>query len=121
VAALDDWGWGYWVPHDLVGLGTFAKRNPTNPPPKKPPLRALETAEQAHFRAILNLADPDEWRTRLRDPGIRRDRRALEEMADPEKVATLPPATAVLLWRDRKHHWASCFLAHFARRFRTRL
>jgi tetratricopeptide (TPR) repeat protein len=49
--------------------------------------------------AIARKADPDEWRNRLRDPSVARDRQALEQLASRPEVASLPPSTTVLLGR----------------------
>jgi serine/threonine protein kinase/Tfp pilus assembly protein PilF len=47
--------------------------------------------------AIAQLADPDEWRDRFREALVRRDRRALEELADTVPVRSVSPATVYLL------------------------
>jgi serine/threonine protein kinase/Tfp pilus assembly protein PilF len=49
------------------------------------------------LRVIAGQADDDPWRQRLRDPQVRRDRVALERLADEEGVLAQPPANLVLL------------------------
>jgi tetratricopeptide (TPR) repeat protein len=44
---------------------------------------------------IARQADPDDWRNRCRDALLRRDRQALERLADTVSIPDLPPAT---LW-----------------------
>jgi tetratricopeptide (TPR) repeat protein len=46
---------------------------------------------------IASLADPDPWRNRCREALLRRDRRALEELAGTVPVHQVPPATLWLL------------------------
>jgi tetratricopeptide (TPR) repeat protein len=46
---------------------------------------------------VAQLADPDEWRNRFRDALLRRDRPALEKLADSVPIREVPPATASLL------------------------
>jgi tetratricopeptide (TPR) repeat protein len=46
--------------------------------------------------AVSQAADPDPWRVRLRDALVKRDGKALKELAAAD-VAALPPTTAVLL------------------------
>src|SRR5262249_9192774 len=65
------------------------------------------TAAQAEARpprrtglaAVAGLADPDEWRDRLRDPDVLQDRGALEELAGRPEAAAARPSTALLLAR----------------------
>jgi tetratricopeptide (TPR) repeat protein len=49
---------------------------------------------------VVRLADPDDWRNRFRDAAHRKDRRALEQLADRPEVARLSPTTAMLLERS---------------------
>jgi serine/threonine-protein kinase len=48
---------------------------------------------------VARLADPDPWRSQLRDAVGRGDGQALQQLADRAKVVTLPPTTLVLLGR----------------------
>jgi serine/threonine protein kinase/tetratricopeptide (TPR) repeat protein len=72
VAALDDWAW------------------------VKP---AKDAAGRERLNEVARLADPDDWRNRFRDAAMRKDRRALEGLADGGEVASLPPTGVVLLAR----------------------
>jgi serine/threonine protein kinase/tetratricopeptide (TPR) repeat protein len=72
VAALDDWAWV--KPHEDLAGGE-------------------------RLRAVAGLADPDPLRDSLRDPKLRRDRQALEALADRPEAAALPPSAVVLLGR----------------------
>jgi tetratricopeptide (TPR) repeat protein len=47
--------------------------------------------------AIARQADPDPWRNRFREALLRRDRSALEDLADSAPLRTVPPATTYLL------------------------
>jgi tetratricopeptide (TPR) repeat protein/serine/threonine protein kinase len=47
--------------------------------------------------AIARLADPDPWRNRCREALLRRDRPALEELADTVPIPQVPPKTLWLL------------------------
>jgi tetratricopeptide (TPR) repeat protein/serine/threonine protein kinase len=47
--------------------------------------------------AVARTADPDPWRTALRDAVLRGDRQALVERAASDEVRALPPVTRVLL------------------------
>ncbi|MCI0684015.1 MAG: tetratricopeptide repeat protein [Gemmataceae bacterium] len=59
-----------------------------------------ENADQRkQVRAVVDLADPDPWRTRFRDPSVLRNRSALEELASRPEVSDLPPCSVVLLGR----------------------
>ncbi|HEV3343166.1 MAG TPA: protein kinase, partial [Pirellulales bacterium] len=49
------------------------------------------------LRAIAKLADPDEWRNRMRQAVVANDRRALEELAARPEVASFRPASGYLL------------------------
>jgi serine/threonine-protein kinase len=49
------------------------------------------------LRMIAQLADDDPWRQRLRDPRVRRDRAALERLANEAGVLAQPPANLVFL------------------------
>jgi serine/threonine protein kinase/Flp pilus assembly protein TadD len=71
-AALDDWAW--------------VKSN-TDPDGRE------------RLLAVARLADPDDWRNRFRDPGLRKNRQALEALADGPGVAAQPPTTVMLLGR----------------------
>jgi tetratricopeptide (TPR) repeat protein len=46
---------------------------------------------------VARLADPDPWRNRFREALLRRDRPALEKLADAVSMHEAPPATALLL------------------------
>jgi tetratricopeptide (TPR) repeat protein len=48
---------------------------------------------------LARLADDDEWRQQLRDPQVRRDREALERLAEKEGALDQPPVNLVLLGR----------------------
>jgi tetratricopeptide (TPR) repeat protein len=72
VAALDDWG-------------TVVKQ------------RHAGSNEPA--RVVARLADDDPWRQQLRDPEVRKDRAALERLAEAEGVLDQPPAD--LIWLSR--------------------
>jgi tetratricopeptide (TPR) repeat protein/serine/threonine protein kinase len=50
-----------------------------------------------HLLAVARAADPDEWRTRLRDAVEKYDRRALEKLADEDAALSLPVLSQVLL------------------------
>jgi tetratricopeptide (TPR) repeat protein len=69
VAALDDWG-------------TIKKRRPAG--------------SEEPARVVARLADDDPWRQQLRDPKVRKDRAALERLAEAEGVLAQPPSD--LLW-----------------------
>jgi serine/threonine protein kinase len=72
VIALDDWAW--------------VKPN-------------VDRAGRERVLTIARRADPDEWRNRLRDPSVVRNRESLEQLAARPEVASLPPTTTVLLGR----------------------
>jgi hypothetical protein len=46
---------------------------------------------------VARQADPDEWRNRFRDALLRRDRPALEKLAEAVPLRDVPPSTAYLL------------------------
>jgi serine/threonine-protein kinase len=71
-AALDDWAWMQ---------------------------RALRGSGWKQRVAIARVADPDPWRSRLRDTLERKDAKALEELATSARSDEMPPGTAVLLAR----------------------
>src|SRR5262245_32555549 len=71
-AALDDWAWV------TVNTGPGGRER---------------------LLAVARLADPDDWRNRFRDPGLGKNRVALEALADRPEVSTQPPTTVVLLGR----------------------
>jgi tetratricopeptide (TPR) repeat protein len=48
---------------------------------------------------VASEVDPDEWRTRVRDPALLDDRAVLEQLADLRRPAALRPSTALLLAR----------------------
>src|SRR5262249_10839693 len=58
-----------------------------------------ENARYEHLRAVADLAVPNEWCQRVRDPAVHQDRPALEELAGRREVADLPPSAAMLLAR----------------------
>ncbi len=70
--ALDDWAW---------------VKSRTDP------------AGREGLLAIARQADPDEWRNLFRDAAVERDPNGLEKLAARPEVASLPPATTVLLAR----------------------
>src|SRR5262249_32472549 len=47
-------------------------------------------------------ADPDDWRNRCRDALLRRDRQALEQLADTIPIRQMPPASLCLLGHTLK-------------------
>jgi len=55
---------------------------------------------RGRIRSIAALADPDDWRNRLREEKTQHDRRALEGLADRPEIADWPPSTVVLLGRS---------------------
>src|SRR5439155_4839297 len=46
---------------------------------------------------VARLADDDPWRQKLRDPEVRKDRAAMERLAEAEDVMAQPPGNLVLL------------------------
>ena len=72
IAALDDWAW------------------------VKP---AKDAVGREQLYVVARLADPDDWRNRFRDPVMRKDRRALEDLADKADIESLSPPSVVLLAR----------------------
>jgi serine/threonine protein kinase/tetratricopeptide (TPR) repeat protein len=72
VAALDDWG-------------SLPKQ--------------VHAGSKEPARVIARLADDDSWRQQLRDPEVRKDRSALERLAEAEGVLTQPPSN--LIWLSR--------------------
>jgi tetratricopeptide (TPR) repeat protein len=70
VAALDDWA--------------FVKEK-------------LRAGSGETLRILVDLADDDPWRHRLRDPQLRKDQAAIERLAGEEGVLAQPPANLVLL------------------------
>lgn len=72
VVALDDWVW------------------------VKP---RADVAGRERILAVVRQADPDGWRNRFRDPGLRGNRKALEALADRPEVADLSATSVVLLGR----------------------
>jgi serine/threonine protein kinase/Flp pilus assembly protein TadD len=59
--------------------------------------RGAEDLSWKHFLQVARLADPDAWRTRLREARERRDFQALRALAASEEVWTLPPGTLDIL------------------------
>jgi tetratricopeptide (TPR) repeat protein len=72
VAALDDWA--------------FVKEK-------------LRAGSGEPLQTLAKQADDDPWRQRLRDPQVRKDRAALERLAEEEGVLSQPPGNLVLLSR----------------------
>jgi serine/threonine-protein kinase len=61
---------------------------------------APETTQDEHLRTVANLADPDEWRVRFRDPAASRDRQALERLVASMEAAAPPLTTMIQLARS---------------------
>jgi tetratricopeptide (TPR) repeat protein len=59
----------------------------------------LRGLDEARLREIADLADPDEWRVRFRDPDLWRNLPALDQLADRLAAATPPASTMVRLAR----------------------
>jgi serine/threonine protein kinase len=73
VTAVDDWLWTWEV--NLSG----------------------HLKDAARLRTVIQLADAGEWRTRLHDPAVRKNRQALEALADSPEAAALPPSEVIKL------------------------
>src|SRR5262249_26972612 len=86
VNALDDW---------LFGRFTHMRWYSS----KQDPNFLASAKVYEHLRAVADLADPDEWRRRVRDPEVHKDPRALVELAGRPEIARLPASTTVLLAR----------------------
>jgi tetratricopeptide (TPR) repeat protein len=59
--------------------------------------RPREDTSWKHLLAVAQAADHDEWRTRLRDAVEKKDRDALEELADQDAALALPVVSQMLL------------------------
>jgi serine/threonine-protein kinase len=92
-------------------------------------LLPAKDSRKERLTAVARQADPDEWRNRFRDARLRRDRKALVELARWADVSALPPETIVLfaatlssggelpaavelLRRAQKHHPQDFWINH---------
>jgi tetratricopeptide (TPR) repeat protein len=69
-----------------------------------------------HLLAVARAADPDEWRTRLRDALEKKDRDALEKLAGQDAAVSLPVVSQVLLAEALEHLGAADKAVAFLRK-----